>query len=163
VYRTLIVLAASPIPRRIQSSELVDTLRIRINRRASSTIGSRIGWEGQMARRTSGSNPTQGKFGSRTKDKVELLLWRKVCVDKTMTLDQTKTALSEALDEASSAEMKKRLAFSPKVRFGLNASCRAHALPPELFQATLPAFLRHAHLRIVAFGRARTPRRNRHT
>ena len=89
-----------------------------------------------MARRTSGSNPTQGKFGSRTKDKVELLLWRKVCVDKTMTLDQTKTALSEALDEASSAEMKKRLAFSPKVRFGLNASCRAHALPPELFQAT---------------------------
>jgi hypothetical protein len=32
-----------------------------------------------------------GKFGSLAKDKVELLLWRKVCVDKTMTLDQAKT------------------------------------------------------------------------
>lgn len=31
-----------------------------------------------------------GKFGSLTKDKVELLLWRKVCVKKTMTLDQAK-------------------------------------------------------------------------
>lgn len=36
--------------------------------------------------------PHAGKFGSRTKDKVELLLWRKVCVNKTMTLDQAKTA-----------------------------------------------------------------------
>jgi hypothetical protein len=32
-----------------------------------------------------------GKFGSYAKDKVELLLWRKVCVDKTMTLTQAKT------------------------------------------------------------------------
>jgi hypothetical protein len=31
--------------------------------------------------------PHAGKFGSFAKDKVELLLWRKVCVDKTMTLD----------------------------------------------------------------------------
>jgi len=31
-----------------------------------------------------------GKFGSFTKDKVELLLWLKVCVDKTMTLAQAK-------------------------------------------------------------------------
>jgi len=36
--------------------------------------------------------PHAGKFGSRTKDKVELLLWRKVCLDKTMTLNQAKTA-----------------------------------------------------------------------
>jgi hypothetical protein len=36
--------------------------------------------------------PHAGKSGSRTKDKVELLLGRKVCVDKTMTLDQAKTA-----------------------------------------------------------------------
>ena len=36
--------------------------------------------------------PHAGKFGSRTKDKVELLLWRRVCVDKTMTLNQAKTA-----------------------------------------------------------------------
>jgi len=36
--------------------------------------------------------PHAGKFGSRRKDKVELLLWRRVCVDKTMTLDQAKTA-----------------------------------------------------------------------
>ena len=36
--------------------------------------------------------PHAGKFGSRTKDKVELLLWRKVCVSKTMTLNQAKTA-----------------------------------------------------------------------
>jgi hypothetical protein len=35
--------------------------------------------------------PHAGKFGSRRKDKVELLLWRKVCVNKTMTLDQAKT------------------------------------------------------------------------
>jgi hypothetical protein len=31
-----------------------------------------------------------GKFGSLAKDKVELLLWRSVCVNKTMTLDQAK-------------------------------------------------------------------------
>jgi hypothetical protein len=36
--------------------------------------------------------PHTGTFGSFTKDKVELLLWRKVCVNKTMTLDQAKTA-----------------------------------------------------------------------
>jgi hypothetical protein len=35
--------------------------------------------------------PHAGKFGSYSKDKVERLLWRKVCVDKTMTLDQAKT------------------------------------------------------------------------
>jgi hypothetical protein len=35
--------------------------------------------------------PHAGKFGSFAKDKVELLLWRRVCVDKTMTLDQAKT------------------------------------------------------------------------
>jgi hypothetical protein len=34
--------------------------------------------------------PHAGKFGSFTKDKVELLLWRKVCVDKTMSLNQAK-------------------------------------------------------------------------
>jgi hypothetical protein len=33
-----------------------------------------------------------GNFGSYAKDKVELLLWRKVCVDKTMTLNQAKKA-----------------------------------------------------------------------
>jgi hypothetical protein len=32
-----------------------------------------------------------GKFGSYAKDKVELLLWGKVCVEKTMSLDQAKT------------------------------------------------------------------------
>ncbi|SRR6266567_331266 len=31
-----------------------------------------------------------GNFGSFTKDKVELLLWRNVCVDKTMSLSQAK-------------------------------------------------------------------------
>jgi hypothetical protein len=31
-----------------------------------------------------------GQFGSFAKDKVELLLWRKVCVNKTMTLEQAK-------------------------------------------------------------------------
>jgi hypothetical protein len=36
--------------------------------------------------------PHVGKFGSFTKDKVERLLWRKVCVNKTMTLDQAKAA-----------------------------------------------------------------------
>jgi hypothetical protein len=35
--------------------------------------------------------PHAGKFGSLAKDKVELLLWRKVCVNKTMTLDQAKS------------------------------------------------------------------------
>ncbi len=34
--------------------------------------------------------PHAGKFGSFAKDKVELLLWRKVCVDKTMTLTQAR-------------------------------------------------------------------------
>jgi hypothetical protein len=34
--------------------------------------------------------PHAGKFGSFAKDKVELLLWRKVCVNKTMTLMQAK-------------------------------------------------------------------------
>ena len=36
--------------------------------------------------------PHNGTFGSFTKDKVELLLWRKVCVNKTMALDQAKAA-----------------------------------------------------------------------
>jgi hypothetical protein len=31
-----------------------------------------------------------GKFGSLAKDRVELLLWRKVCVSKTMSLGQAK-------------------------------------------------------------------------
>ena len=35
--------------------------------------------------------PHAGKFGSRAKDKVELLLWRKVCVDKSMSLTQAKS------------------------------------------------------------------------
>ena len=35
--------------------------------------------------------PHAGTFGSFAKDKVELLLWRKVCVKNTMTLDQAKT------------------------------------------------------------------------
>lgn len=34
--------------------------------------------------------PHAGKFGSFTKDKVELMLWRAVCVNKTMSLDQAK-------------------------------------------------------------------------
>jgi hypothetical protein len=34
--------------------------------------------------------PHAGKFGSFTKDKVELILWRKVCVDKSITLAQAK-------------------------------------------------------------------------
>jgi len=34
--------------------------------------------------------PHAGKFGSFAKDKVELMLWRKVCVDKSMTLGQAK-------------------------------------------------------------------------
>jgi hypothetical protein len=34
--------------------------------------------------------PHAGKFGSFTKDKVESRLWRAVCVNKTMTLDQAK-------------------------------------------------------------------------
>jgi hypothetical protein len=36
--------------------------------------------------------PHAGTYGSFTKDKVEVLLWRKVCVSKTMTLDQAKAA-----------------------------------------------------------------------
>jgi hypothetical protein len=39
--------------------------------------------------------PHAGKFGSLAKDKVELLLWRSVCVNKTMTLDQAKAVLFE--------------------------------------------------------------------
>src|SRR5437868_6035473 len=35
--------------------------------------------------------PHAGKFGSRTKDKVELMLWRRVCVDKSMTLAEAKS------------------------------------------------------------------------
>lgn len=34
--------------------------------------------------------PRAGKFGSYVKDKVELMLWRKVCVNKSMTLAQAK-------------------------------------------------------------------------
>lgn len=36
--------------------------------------------------------PHKGTFGSLAKDKVELMLWRKVCEDKSMTLDQAKAA-----------------------------------------------------------------------
>ena len=39
--------------------------------------------------------PHAGKFGSFTKDKVEALLWRAVCVKKTMTLDQAKAVYLE--------------------------------------------------------------------
>ena len=34
--------------------------------------------------------PHAGVFGSFAKDKVELLLWRRVCVDKSMSLAQAK-------------------------------------------------------------------------
>lgn len=34
--------------------------------------------------------PHAGKYGSYTKDKVELQLWREVCVNKTLTLQQAK-------------------------------------------------------------------------
>jgi len=34
--------------------------------------------------------PHAGKYGSFTKDKVEEMLWREVCVNKTMTLNQAK-------------------------------------------------------------------------
>jgi hypothetical protein len=40
--------------------------------------------------------PHAGKFGSRTKNKVELLLWRNVCVNETMTLDQAKALYSKS-------------------------------------------------------------------
>jgi hypothetical protein len=36
--------------------------------------------------------PHAGKSGSLAKDKVELLLWRKVCVNMTMKLDQAMAA-----------------------------------------------------------------------
>jgi hypothetical protein len=39
--------------------------------------------------------PHAGKFGSLAKDKVELLLWRKVCTDKTITLEQAKAVYLE--------------------------------------------------------------------
>jgi hypothetical protein len=35
--------------------------------------------------------PHAGKFGSFSRDKVEAMLWRKVCVNNTMTLDQAKS------------------------------------------------------------------------
>jgi hypothetical protein len=35
--------------------------------------------------------PHAGKFGSFTKDKVEAILWRAVCVNKTMSLGQAKS------------------------------------------------------------------------
>jgi hypothetical protein len=35
--------------------------------------------------------PHAGQFGSFAKDKVEKMLWRAVCVNKTMSLDQAKT------------------------------------------------------------------------
>jgi hypothetical protein len=35
--------------------------------------------------------PHAGKFGSLAKDKVEAMLWRSVCVNKTMTLEHTKS------------------------------------------------------------------------
>jgi hypothetical protein len=37
--------------------------------------------------------PHTGTFGSLTKDKVELMLYRKVCVDKSMTLAQAKAGI----------------------------------------------------------------------
>jgi hypothetical protein len=43
--------------------------------------------------------PDAGKFGSFTKDKVGILLWRKVCVSETMTLEQAKAVYFEGMDE----------------------------------------------------------------
>ena len=56
------------------------------------TTGSRTGWVAPMDRKNIWFEPHAGTFGSFAKDKVELLLWRKVCVDKTMTLSEAKTA-----------------------------------------------------------------------
>jgi hypothetical protein len=39
--------------------------------------------------------PHAGQYGSLAKDKVERLLWRKVCVNKTMTLTKAKKAYLE--------------------------------------------------------------------
>jgi hypothetical protein len=49
-------------------------------------------WMGGYGPKNIWFEPHAGKFGSRRKDKIELLLWRKVCVDNTMTLEQAKTA-----------------------------------------------------------------------
>ena len=48
--------------------------------------------------------PHAGKYGSFAKDKVEAVLWRAVCVNKTMTLDQAK-AVTEEMDETTPATL----------------------------------------------------------
>ena len=49
--------------------------------------------------------PHAGKFGSRTKDKIELLLWRKVCVKNDNDARSGEDRLSDRMDETSSAEV----------------------------------------------------------
>jgi hypothetical protein len=68
----------------------MDTRRIPRSPRASSITGFLTGWGGADTEENIWFEPHAGKFGSLAKDKVELLLWRKVCVNKTMTLDQAK-------------------------------------------------------------------------
>jgi hypothetical protein len=51
------------------------------------TLDGRVGYTEEHLVRAA-----RRKFGSLATDKVELLLWRKVCVNKTMMLDQAKAA-----------------------------------------------------------------------
>ena len=57
---------------------------------ANSITGFPTGWE-EPTKENIWFEPHAGKFGSFAKDKVELLLWRKVCMDKTMTLHRART------------------------------------------------------------------------
>jgi hypothetical protein len=46
--------------------------------------------------------PHAGTFGSLAKDKVELLLWRKVCVNKNNDSRSGENGIFERMDEATS-------------------------------------------------------------
>jgi len=50
--------------------------------------GFRTGGEALTDQETSGSSRAQANLALFAKDKVELRLWRAVCVDKNMTLNQ---------------------------------------------------------------------------
>ena len=57
---------------------------------ASSTIGCLTGMGGSDTAKNRCFEPHTGKFSLLSKNEAELLLWRNVCVNKTMTLDQVK-------------------------------------------------------------------------
>jgi len=88
--------ATWPRPRRKRSSPFTGGQQAHPKPWASSTTGCLTGWGGLDTGKNIWFEPHAGKFGSLMKDKFELLLYRKVCVDKRWSSQRQRSFTSKA-------------------------------------------------------------------